>query len=161
MYLEVGQAIFKLPAISTRKGRYLWWMFGPMYWILALVISMSVPQFNAFTNFVGALFSLNFTYSLSGVMYLAYKVLDGARLEGEGFDPVTGETTRFDSGIKRLVRGFFKNYYMTIPVLIFTMAGLAASGMGTWAAILALESAYGPNGSVLTSWTCKNPFYTG
>jgi hypothetical protein len=161
VYVEVGQELFKLPPIYTKKGKWLWWALGPVYWIIAFVISMSVPQFGAFTNFVGGLFSLNFTYSLSGVMCLAYKVQQGARLPGEGFDPATGETTRLDNGYKRWVRGFLKSWKLSIPILIFTLCGFAASGMGTWAAVLALESAFGDGGSVLTSWTCTNPYYSG
>lgn len=159
VYLEIGQELLHLPPITTTKGKYLWWALGPFYWILAFVISMSVPQFTAFTNFVGGLFSLNFTYSFSGIMCLAYKIQDGARLPGEGFDPATGVTTRYDSGVKRWIRGFTKTWYISLPILIYVGCGLASSGMGTWAAILALEGAYGPNGSVLTSWTCVNPYY--
>ncbi|KAJ6109203.1 hypothetical protein N7486_001437 [Penicillium sp. IBT 16267x] len=158
VYIEVGQELFHAPPITSTKGKYLWWGLGPLYWILAFVIAMSIPQFGAFTNFVGGLFSLNFTYSFSGVMYLGYMIHEGARLPGEGFDPYTGETTRHDSGAKRWCRGFVKNWYMTIPVLIFTCAGFAASGMGTWAAVSALEAAFGPGGSLTTSWTCTNPF---
>ncbi|KAJ5880434.1 uncharacterized protein N7473_011487 [Penicillium subrubescens] len=161
VYLEVGQAIFSLPPITSNHGKYLWWGLGPVYWIIAFVLSMSVPEFSAFTNFVGGLFSLNFTYSFSGVMYLAYKIQDGARLPGEGFDPATGQTTRLDKGVKRWVRGFMKTWYISGPVLVFTCCGLATSGMGTWAAVLALESAFGPGGSVVTSWTCVNPYYNG
>ncbi|KAJ5122421.1 hypothetical protein N7526_009358 [Penicillium atrosanguineum] len=161
VYLEVGQQLFNLPPIASKKGKYFWWALGPFYWILAFVISMSIPQFSAFTNFVGGLFSLNFTYSFSGVMYLAYKIQDGARLPGEGFDPATGETTRIDGGYKRWVRGFKKTWYLSGPVLIYTLCGFATSGMGTWAAVLALESAFGPGGSVTSSWTCTNPYYTG
>ena len=131
---------------------------GPMYWVRALVIAMSVPQFGAFTNFIGGLFSLNFTYSFSGVMYAAYHIHEGARLPGEGYDPVTGVTTRHDGGIRRYIRGAKKSWYITVPAIIYTGAGLATSGMGTWAAIEALKSAFGPGGSVLTSWTCTNPF---
>lgn len=159
VYLEVGQELFGLPPISTKKGKYLWWSLGPLYWIIAFVVAMSVPQFSAFTNFVGGLFSLNFTYSFSGFMYLAFKVYEGASLPGEGFNPSTGVTTRHDSGFKRHVRGFRKMWYITIPVLIYTCAGLAASGMGTWAAVEGLMAAFGPGGSVLTSWTCTNPYY--
>ncbi|OKL58532.1 hypothetical protein UA08_06157 [Talaromyces atroroseus] len=159
VYQEVCQEIFKLPAIASAKGRYFWWVLGPVYWIIAFIVSMSVPQFTAFTNFVGGLFSLNFTYSFSGIMYIAYKVHEAARLPGEGFDPATGVTTQHDSGLQRWARGFIKGWKWTIPVLIYTLAGLAASGMGTWAAVLGLEAAYGPDGSVLTSWTCTNPYY--
>ena len=161
VYLEVCQEIFKLPPIASPKGRYYWWALGPIYWILAFVVALSIPQFNAFTNFVGGLFSLNFTYSFSGVMYLGYKIQEGARLPGEGFNPATGETIRHDNGAKRWIRGFMKNWKLTLPVLLFTLCGFATSGMGTWAAILGLESAFDAGGSLTTSWTCTNPFYTG
>jgi len=159
VYVEVFQEVLKLPPITTPKGKKLWWGLGPLYWILAFVVAMSVPQFGAFVNFVAGLFSLNFTYSFSGIMYAAYKIQEGARLPGEGFDPATGATTRHDQGMKRLVRGFKKTFYLTVPVIIFSMAGLAASGMGSWAGILGLEAAFGPGGSLTTSWTCTNPFY--
>ncbi|CAG8387358.1 unnamed protein product [Penicillium salamii] len=161
IYIEVGQEIFNLPPIASKRGKFCWWGLGPVYWIIAFIVSMSVPEFSAFTNFVGGLFSLNFTYSFSGVMYLAHKIQDGARLPGEGFDPATGQTVRLDSGMKRWVRGFFKTWYLSVPVLIFTGCGLATSGMGTWAAVSALEAAFGPGGSVVTSWTCVNPYYSG
>ncbi|KAF2484777.1 transmembrane amino acid transporter protein-domain-containing protein [Neohortaea acidophila] len=159
VYIEVFQEIFKLPAITTPKGRKLWWGLGPIYWILAFIVCLSIPAFSAFVNFVGGLLSLNFTYSFSGIMYVAYLTQDGARLEGEGFDPITGVTTRHDGGIKRLMRGYFKNAKLTIPVTIYFLAGLAASGMGTWAATLGLIAALGPGGIVATSWNCTNPFY--
>jgi len=157
VYLEVGVEMFKLPAITEKKGKYLWWGLGPLYWIVAFVFAMSIPQFTAFTNFVGGLFSLNFTYSFSSLMYLVYKIQDGARLPGEGFDPATGVTTRHDTGTKRWIRGFFKAWYITVPVLVFTLGGLAASGMGTWAAVLALEEAFAS--SSFSSWGCCNPYY--
>lgn len=161
VYIEVGQEICGLPPITTKRGKWLWWGLGPIYWILAFVVAMSVPQFSAFTNFIGGLFSLNFTYSFSGFMYAAYHIKEGARLPGEGYDPVTGVTTRHDQGMKRWIRGFKKSWYISLPSILYTMAGLATSGMGTWAAIEALISAFAPAGSVLTSWTCTNPFFTG
>ena len=161
VYVEVGQEICGFPPITSKKGKYLWWGLGPVYWILAFIVAMSVPQFGAFTNFIGGLFSLNFTYSFSGVMYSVYKIQEGARLPGEGFDPATGVTTRHDSGSKEVD-----------PRVQDELAGRSAGnslrdggsgdiGHGTWAAIEALKAAFGPGGSVTTSWTCTNPFYTG
>lgn len=102
---------------------------------------------------MGGLFGFNFTYSFSGMMFIALQIQEGARLPGEGFDPNTGITTRHDSGMKRWARGFFKNWYLTIPVLLFTLAGLAASGMGTWSGTEALITAFST--AVSTSWSCK------
>ena len=127
--------------------------------ILAFVLAMSVPEFPAFTNLVGGLFSLNFTYSFSGVMFAAYKIQQGAQLPGEGFDPATGVTTRHDNGMKRWMRGIKANWWLVLPVIAYSIAGFATSGMGSWAAILALKAAFGPGGSIVTSWTCVNPFH--
>jgi len=158
VYIEIGQEICGLPSITSKRGKYLWWGLGPIYWIIAFVVAMSVPQFSAFTNFIGGLFSLNFTYSFSGIMFTGYNIHEGARLPGEGYDPVTGVTTRHDSGVKRWIRGFKARWYLALPATLYALAGLATSGMGTWAAIEALIAAFGPGGSVVTSWTCTNPF---
>lgn len=159
IYIEVCQEVFKAPPITTTRGKKLWWGLGPIYWILAFVVAASVPDFSAFTGFVGGLFSLNFTYSFSGIMYCAFKVQEGAILDGEGFNPETGVTVRHDHGVKRWIRGYFKNAIFTIPVTCYFCAGLAASGMGTWAALLALIAAWGPSGVISTAWSCKNSFY--
>ncbi|KAK4621925.1 hypothetical protein CLAFUW4_07365 [Fulvia fulva] len=161
VYLHSGQELCRLPPITERRGKIYWWIFGPVYWIIAFVVATSIPQFSAFTNFVGGLFGLNFTYSLSGIMYLGMQVQKHAAQPGEGFDPATGQTTRLDNGFKRYARGFLKGWKFTVRALIYSCAGLAASGMGTWAAILGLKAAFGPGGTLLTSWTCTNPFYNG
>ena len=153
VYVEVGQEVFGLPPILSKKGKWYWLTLGPLYWILGFVLSMSVPDFNGFTSFVGGLFSLNFTYSFSGCMYLGLLIQEGARLEGEGFDPTNRVTTRHDGGIKRWIRGFTKSWYLSIPVLLFTLAAFATSGMGTWAATLALIETFSQK--VTTSWSCN------
>lgn len=154
VYLEVGQELLNFPPYGAKAGKIYWYTLGPLYWILAFVFAASVPFFFAFVNFIGGLFSLNFTYSIPGFMYVAYKIQDGAYLEGEGFDPVTGVSTRHDDGMKRYIRGLKKTWHITVPAILFTMAGLAASGMGTWSAILALIAS-AQTGTANTSWTCK------
>lgn len=90
-------------------------------------------------------------------------LLDSGRCQTRSgsFDPVTGQTTRNDRGVQRWIRGFKRTWYISLPVLVFAGCGLATSGMGTWSAILALEAAFAPRGSVVTSWTCTIPFYAG
>lgn len=154
VYLEVGQEILNLPPIITKKGRVLWYLTGPLYWIIALVVAASVPQFNGIANFVGGLFGVNFTYSLPGIMYAGYKIQCGAKLDGEGFNPETGVTVRHDRGLKRWIRGYRKTFVASSLAILFTCAGLATSGMGTWAAIEGLIALLGPGGQVATSWSC-------
>lgn len=108
-------------------------------------------------NLVGGLFGLNFTYSLPGIMFVGYLVQRGASLPGEGFDPVTGQTTRHDSGMKRWVRGYKKHFFINTFTTLYFLAGLACSGMGTWAAIEGLIQVFGPGGTVATSFGCAVP----
>ena len=154
VYIEVGQEVFGFPQITTKRGRWLWVLLGPVYWILALCVAASLPSFNGIVGVVGSLFSLNFTYSIPGIAYFGYLVKEGARLPGEGFDPRTGETTRHDGGLRRFSRGLGKKWYIAIPVALYVCGGLAASGLGTWSAILSLEGLLGPGGTIQTSWGC-------
>lgn len=157
VYLHICQEIFKMPAISTKRGYMFWLILGPLYWIVAWVVSMSVPNFGGLTSFIGGLLSLNFTYSIPAIMYAAYVIQAGAVLPGEGFDPTTGVTTRHDGGMKRYIRGITKSWYLSIPVILFACAGLASSGMGTWAAVEGLIAVFGPGGTIQTSWGCAGP----
>lgn len=154
VYLHICEEIFKMPPITTRRGYMFWLILGPMYWIVAWIVAMSVPQFAGFVNFIGGLLSLNFTYSIPAMMYAAYVIQWGAALPGEGFDPATGVTTRHDNGMKRWIRGTMKTWYLSIPTILFAMAGLASSGMGTWAATIGLINLFGAGGSVQSSWAC-------
>ena len=154
VYLEVGQQLFGLPPISERKGYYFWLALGPVYWIIALVVAVSVPDFTAITNLIGGLLSLNFTYSIPAIMFVAWAIQNGAKLPGEGFDPYTGATTRHDDGWKRYTRGFRNTWWYSGPATVFALGGLAASGMGSWSAIQSLEEIFGPGGTIQTSWGC-------
>jgi len=157
VYLHVGQELFNLPPIATRKGYVLWAILGPLYWIVAWIFAMSVPSFSALTNLIGGLLSLNFTYSIPAIIYIGFIIQKNAALPGEGFDPHTGQTTRHDDGIKRYIRGIAKSWYYSIPAILFAMAGLASSGMGSWSAIEGLIALFGPGGQVTTSWGCAGP----
>lgn len=157
VYLEIGQEVFGLPPITTKKGKFLWYTLGPAYWVLAFVVAASIPNFQSLTNVIGGVLSLNFTYSIPGFMYAAYKIQCGAILPGEGFDPYTGVVTRHDEGFGRYMRGLKRTWYVSIPVMLFTCGGLACSGMGTWAGIEGMIAAFGPDGTLLTSWGCNVP----
>ncbi|KAJ3498815.1 hypothetical protein NLG97_g825 [Lecanicillium saksenae] len=151
VYIEVFQEIFNFPPIASKRGRWMWYALGPMYWIIAFLIAAAVPNLNGIVGFVGGLFAVNFSYSLPGIAYLGWSIQTGAELPGEGFNPETGENVMHDSGLKRWTRGFMKAWYINIPCAIYCLAGLATSGMGTWAAVEGLISVFGPGGTVATS----------
>lgn len=160
VYIEVFQEILHFPPIVTKRGRWMWFALGPVYWVLAWVVATAVPNLNGIVSFIGGLLSLNFTYSFPGVAFLGLMIHQGAEAEGEGFDPSTGVTSYHDTGLTRWRRGFLKRWYVTVPTLIFILASLACSGMGTWAAIEGLISIFGPGGTVATSFGCASPVWS-
>ena len=154
VYLMVGQEIFGLPPITEKKGYFLWLALGPVYWILATVLAVSVPNLPGITNLISGLLIVNFTYSIPAIMYVAYVIQKHSVLPGEGFDPHTGVTTRHDNGWKRHIRGLTKSWYISFPAILFTCGGLACSGMGSGSAIESLIQIFGPGGTIQTSWSC-------
>jgi hypothetical protein len=157
VYLEVFQEILHFPPITSKKGRIMWFALGPLYWVFAFLVAAAVPNLGGLVSFVGGLFSLNFTYSFPAMLYFGYKIQEAAALPGEGFDPVTGITTRHDGGMKRWTRGFMKRPLLIGGTGLYILAALACSGMGTWAAVEGLISIFGPGGTVATSLGCASP----
>ena len=157
IYIEVFQEVFHLPEITTRKGRWMWYLLGPIYWALAFVVGAAVPNLNGIASLVGALLILNFTYTFPAAVYIGFMCQVGAELPGEGFDPHTGVTTRHDTGIKRWIRGFMAHWAQNTFYIIYMLGGLACCGMGCWAAIEGLIEIFGPGGTVATSFGCASP----
>jgi hypothetical protein len=157
VYMEVCQEIFNLPPISTKKGMWLWFALGPIYWVIAFIIAAAVPNINGVGFVVGSLLILNFTYTFPALLYIGFRCQVDAALPGEGFDPRTGVTTRHDNGWKRWMRGFRKCWYINTFSLFYFLGGLATSGMGCWAAIKGLIAVFGPGGTVATSFGCAVP----
>ncbi|KAF2152768.1 transmembrane amino acid transporter [Myriangium duriaei CBS 260.36] len=157
VYIEVFESAFNFPTITSKKGKWLWYALGPIYWIVAFLVAAAVPNLNGISGLVSSLLILNFTYTFPALVYIGYRCQLGAQLPGEGFDPATGVTTRHDTGIKRWIRGYTKVWYITIPNTIYFLGGLACSGMGTWAAVEGLIAVFGPGGTVATSFGCAAP----
>jgi hypothetical protein len=157
VYIEVCQEVLKFPEITSKKGRWLWYILGPVYWIVAFLIAAAVPNLNGISGLVGALLILNFTYTFPAILYVGYRCQLDAALPGEGFDPATGVTTRHDSGFVRWKRGFMVNWHINTINVIYFLGGLTCSGLGTWAAIEGLIAVFGPGGTVATSYGCAVP----
>ena len=157
VYIEVFQEVFHFPTITTKKGRWMWYALGPVYWVVAFLVAASVPNLNGIAGLVGALLILNFTYTFPAFLYLGYRCQADAALPGEGFDPVTGATTRHDGGWRRWMRGYKRNWHINTVNLIYGLGGLVCSGMGAWAAIDGLKLIFGPGGTVATSFGCAAP----
>lgn len=159
VYVEVFQEAFNFPPIATKQGRWMWYALGPIYWIVAFLIAAAVPNLNGIVNLVGGLFGVNFTYSLPAICFLGWLIHTYAVLPGEGFNPENGEVIQHDYGMKRWIRGFVKCWYFSVPTLIYALAALATSGMGSWAAIEGLIDVFGPGGTVATQYGCQSPVW--
>lgn len=44
VYMEVFQEILHFPVITSKKGKWLWYALGPIYWILAFIVAAAVPN---------------------------------------------------------------------------------------------------------------------
>lgn len=157
VYIEVFQEAFGFPIITTRKGKYMWYLLGPIYWALAFIVGASVPNLFGVANVVASLLILNFTYTFPALLMVGYMCQLGAKLDGEGFEPTTGVTTRHDTGTKRWIRGYKKYFWFNTLNVVYFLGGLATSGMGAWAAIEGLITIFGPGGTIATSWGCTAP----
>jgi len=157
IYIEVFQEAFNFPEITTKKGRWMWYALGPVYWAVAFIVAAAVPNLNGISGIVGAMLILNFTYTFPAAVFIGFMCQRGAELPGEGFDPHTGVTTRHDTGTKRWVRGYMAHWAQNTFYLIYMLGGLATSGMGSWAAIEGLIAVFGPGGTVATSFGCNSP----
>jgi hypothetical protein len=100
---------------------------------------------------------LNFTYTFPATLYVGFQIQLGAMLLGEGFDPHTGVTIRYDTGMKSWVRGYFKDWLLTLSNTIYFFGRCACCGMGSWAAIEGLISIFVPEGTAATSFRCAAP----
>lgn len=162
LYNSIFVEFFRFPPLTTRGGKISWVVFIPIYWALAFIIAAAIPNFSGLTSVVAAFCILHFTYTFPPLFAIAYWMKKFAVQEGEGFQPETGEVIRHDSGVRRLMRGFFfpgwatsRFFYMSVFNIFYTLGALALAGLGAYASIVTLKNAFAT--SVTTSFTCKSP----
>lgn len=156
LYNNIFVEFFRSPPLTTKRGKIMWAAIVPVYWSIAFVVAASIPNFFGLTSIVAAVCILQFTYTFPPFLHLAYSIKKGAMQEGEGFDPATGQTTRHDSGIKRIVRGFMKHqWYLNAWNIIYLLGALATAGLGSYSAIEALIKAF--KEPQISAFTCHSP----
>jgi len=108
----------------------------PIYWSIAFAIAAGIPAFSGLTGVVAAVCILQFTYTFPPILSVAYMIKLNALQPGEGFDPLTGQIVRHDTGMKRFVRGFMaKRWYLNIFNILYAMGALCLAGLGAYGAI--------------------------
>lgn len=87
---------------------------------------------------------------------LGFEVQRDAVREDEGFDPVTGRTTRIDDGFKRWVRGLLaKRWYVKLFNVIMAAGALVTAGLGMYSSIEGIMDAF--QGGRSTAFSCRGP----
>ncbi|KAJ5489287.1 hypothetical protein N7539_004177 [Penicillium diatomitis] len=160
-YNNVLLDLFKAPPITTRRGKMIYAVIVPLWWIVAFVIAAAIPDYFGFVSVVAASMLVSLTYAFPPLFALCYDVQRNAicKAEGEGFDSATGRVTRRDTSFKRWIRGFLAGGPMQVAVntwhVIYFLAAIAMSGLGMYAAIVGLHEAF--QTPQLTSFSCVSP----
>jgi hypothetical protein len=123
---------------------------------VAYAIGGAIPAFSGFVGLVSAVCIMQFTYSFPPLLYIGYMSQKNAVRAGEGFDPATGRVIRSDSGLRRVIRGFFTGrWYFNVLALLYMLGALATAGLGIWAAVENMITIYAE--PQLNAFTCKSP----
>ncbi|KEQ95906.1 hypothetical protein AUEXF2481DRAFT_4173 [Aureobasidium subglaciale EXF-2481] len=157
IYSNVFMELFHFPPLTAKAGKMIWVVMVPVYWALAFVVAGAVPELGDFSSLVGAFCIGNFTYTFPALLMIGFQVKKGAMLPDEGFDEATGKYVRHDSGVKRWMRGYRNTFWFTSANIIYFLGALVVCGLGCYAAIEALITAFS-GGSVATSFSCKSPY---
>jgi len=87
---------------------------------------------------------------------IGFRAQKDAVMDGEGFNALTGETTRHDSGIRRWVRGLKKNVKVNTLNAILFLGSACLCFLGMVASIKLLVLTFATNPAI-TSFTCTSP----
>lgn len=156
LYNNLFMELFHAPSLLTRRGKILWACIVPVYWTIAFILAAAIPDFFGLTSLTAAVCFVQFTYSFPPMIAFGYLIQKNAMQEGEGFDPATGQVIYHDRGVKRWVRGFFaKQWYLNAWHVIYAGGALAVSGLGTYAAIEALITAF--KNPQINAFSCQSP----
>ena len=142
IYANILQEFFNFPDLTEKSGKLIWAGLVPIYWVLAFVIASAIPNLSDMSAFLAALCIIQFTYTFPPLLMIGAMVQRDAVQTGEGYDPATGQTNRLDSGIRRWVRGYMKNFFMNTFNLLLVLGSLATAGLGMYSSILQMSEKF-------------------
>jgi hypothetical protein len=145
LYNNILMDLFKAPPLTTRKGKVLFGIIVPLYWITAFIIAAAIPDYFGFVSVIASFCIVQFSYSFPPILHLGYMMQRSAvrTALNEGFDPVSGETKRQDRGVKRWLRGFYaEKWYINVWHTILAGGALSVAGLGSYAAIQGMIDAF-------------------
>lgn len=131
----------------------------PLFWSLAFILAAAIPNFFGLTSLTAALFFVQFTYTFPAILGLGYFVQKDAARGEAPFDPFSCQVHRRDSGVKRIVRGFFGRYWWAnILLTLYALGALVVSGLGCYSSIESLIAAFKVSVPVLRLYTSLERF---
>lgn len=158
-YNNILLDFFRAPPIASPRGKIIYAILVPLWWIVAFIIAGAIPDYFGFVSVISASMLLNLTYTLPPLFALGFDIQRNAIRTGEGFDPVTGSVTRGETTVQRWTRGFFSGGLFQICVniwhVIYFLASLVMCGLGMYAAIEGLIDAF--KNPELNSFSCVSP----
>ena len=156
IYQNVIMELLKAPPLTEKKGKLIWVGMVPAYWLIAFVIAAAVPQFSNISALVAAVCILQFTYTFPPLLMLGFEIQQHALQAGEGFDPITGRVTRYDSGMKRWARGMKRQWYIKLWNLGFCLGAAVCAVLGAYSAVKGLISGFAGT-KAASSFGCASP----
>lgn len=155
LYANVGRQLLRFPALETRRGKYIWVAFVPLYWICAWIVGAAIPQISYLSSFVGAACILQFSYTFPPILMVAYNCQADAITGTDGFDPSTGQVVRQDSGVQRWVRGFLRRPVKNTFDIIYFLGACTTAVLGIYASVVGMHNQFSTTS--ITPFGCASP----
>jgi hypothetical protein len=156
-YVEVFEEFLGFPPLTTKKGKILWTVLIPIYWVVAWVVCAAIPQFSLVSGLVGAICILQFTYTFPAILAFAFQIQKDAMTPAESFDPISGTYSYQDRGFKRWVRGFMVKWHLNTFNFIYFLGALVTAALGIYSSVEGLIEAFDGGGASSTSFGCASP----
>lgn len=154
-YAAVLRDVFRFPPLNKKTGKWIWVALIPIYWALAFIVAAAIPQISNLSAFVGAACILQFSYTFPPILMVGYRSQKDAMLPGEGFDPATGQVIRQDSGFRRWMRGYMRNWHINTFDVLYFLGALCVAGLGIYSSCIGMHQAF--SAGRMTPFTCVNP----
>jgi hypothetical protein len=157
-YVEVFQEFFHFPPLTATRGKILWALLVPIYWVIAWVVCTAIPQFSLISGLVAAVCILQFTYTFPAILAFAFQIQKDAMTPDEVFNPATRTYNYRDRGFKRWVRGFMVKWHINTFNFIYFLGALVTAALGIYSSVEGLIAAFAAGGAAArTSFSCASP----
>lgn len=156
IYNNIFVELFRAPGLTRRPGKIAYAVLIPVYWATAYAIAAGIPNFSGLTAVMTSFCILQFTYTFPPLLSIAFYIQRHAMVDGDGFDPATGRTSRADSGCARWRRGFVgRRCCVNVGNTFYFLGAMALAGLGAYSSIVVLTDAFAKGAT--SSFVCKSP----